>query len=417
MRYIGIIILLVLFLTLLLLTGCMINTVKEPVTVYPQKWATGTGTVGDPWAGDCLNDAYDACPTGGTIYLKAGYYKIDTYLEVVKSINIIGEGIGRTFIIISTGNDYGIWVNATDYCTLKGFTIDGDEQGDDTKPCLYIYNCNYTIVEDVETKNAGSFGIDCGYSSYSYFHNIYVHDNYSHGIHGGSNTEGRNTNNVYRDIYCWDNGNNGFDDFGYQVAHSGYINNNVYDNLQCWDNGSRGIALQYLKGCTLSNSFASGNDVNGIWISLCEDLNIHDCFVTLSEEHGIVINDSDNISFVNVVSKNNNGESGIYINSSNGLRFTSCQSYDDRVPPLQEYGISITGNKVDFVELVNCILMPNKKSAIYNGSGAIITEAMLVRFYQLEGEPDNFKPFCILLKDFFLYSTFPNSTFIPESFC
>jgi len=49
---------------------------EDPNTVYPQKWATGTGTVGDPWAGNCLKDAYDACPTGGTIYLRAGYYEL-----------------------------------------------------------------------------------------------------------------------------------------------------------------------------------------------------------------------------------------------------------------------------------------------------------------------------------------------------
>jgi hypothetical protein len=362
---------------------------EEPGTVYPQKWATGTGTVSNPWANDCIKKAYDVVPVGGTIFLKAGYYKLSSILYTeTKNFNLIGEGMDKSIIVLDTGNSYGIYIYETDYCTFKGFTIDGAAQGDNTKPTIYIYNCNYTIVEDVEAKNAGTFGIDCGNSSYSYFHNIYAHDNYDHGVHGGVSIQGRNTNNVYRDIYCWNNGltssENGFDDFGYQIAHSGYINNNVYDNLQCWDNGSRGIALQYLKGCTLSNSFASGNDVNGIWISLCEDLNIHDCFVTLSEEHGIVINDSDNISFVNVVSKNNNGESGIYINSSNGLRFTSCQSYDDRETMLQDWGLrNGEGSTADYIELTNCILMPNKIAAIYNGSGtviAVITEKMLAKF-------------------------------------
>jgi hypothetical protein len=404
--------------TLLLLTSCRINTVKpepasgnlenqedinqssnnfqssstgsveepviedteEPGTVYPQQWATGDGTVGNPWADDCIKKAYDAVPAGGTIFLKAGYYKLSSVLYTeTKNFNLIGEGMGKSIIVLDTGNNnYGIWIHETDYCTLKGFTIDGDDQGDNTKPTIYIRNCNYTIVEDVEAKNAGTFGIDCAESSYSYFHNIYAHDNYEHGIHPGANIQGRNTNNIYRDIYAWGNGDNGFDDFGYQ----GDENNNVYDNLQCWDNGDFGIALEYLKGCVLSNSFASGNGKNGIWLWNSEDIDVYDCFVTLSGETGIFVNNSDNISFVNVVSKNNNGESGIYINNSNGLRFTSCQSYDDRDTPLQEYGISITGDKVKFVELVNCILMPNKKSAIYNDSGAIITEAMLVSFYQ-----------------------------------
>ena len=422
MRYIGIIILLVLCPAMLFFTGCKVNTFKlepaggnlenqegfnqgsnnsqgsstglvyetvianleDPNTVYPQKWATGTGTASNPWANDCIQKAYDAVPAGGTIFLKAGYYKLSSILYTeTKNFNLIGEGMDKSIIVLDTGNSYGIYIYKTDYCTLKGFTIDGADQGDNTKPTIYIYHCNYTTVEDVEAKNGGTFGIDCGDSSYSYFHNIYTHNNYDHGIHGGASIKGRNTNNVYQDIYCYNNVENGFDDFGYQLVHSGYVNNNVYDNLQCWDNGSFGIALEFLNGCTLSNSSASGNSVNGIWIHFGTDINVHDCSVTLSGEHGIVINDSDNISFVNVVSKNNNGESGIYINSSNGLKFTSCQSYDDRITMLQDWGLrNGDGSTADYIELTNCILMPNKIAAMYNNSGTAIveiTEKMLAK--------------------------------------
>lgn len=192
-------------------------------------------------------------------------------------------------------------------------------------------------------------------------------------MHPGASIEGNNTNNTYRDIYCQNNGVNGFDDFGYQ----GDINNNVYDNLQCWDNGNLGIALEYLKGCVLPNSFASGNDDHGIYMNYDEDINVHDCFVTLSGEEGIDVQRSNNISFTNVISKNNNGESGIYINNSNELRFTSCQSYDDKDNPSQYFGIVNGDNSTsNYIELTDCKLMPNKIAAVYNGSGAIITEAM-----------------------------------------
>jgi parallel beta-helix repeat protein len=355
---------------------------EEPGTVYPQKWATGTGTVGDPWANNCLNSAYTACPVGGTIYLKAGYYKIDTYLEVGKSINIIGEGMGRTFIIISTGasgENYGIYVNNADYVTLKGFTIDGSEQGDNTKSCIYINLSDYITVEDVEAKNGGGQGIDYSRGNYSSFHNIYTYDNYEHGVHGGVSATGQNIKNTYRDIYSHNNGSNGFDDFGYD----GDTNNNVYDNLQCWDNGDIGIALVDLKDCVLSNSSVNSNGGRGIYISLSENISVNNCFSSLSEEEGIGIYDSDDVSFTNVVSKSNNGECGIYINNSNGLKFTSCQSYDDRVPPIQRYGI-VNGDTstTDYIELTDCILMPNKIASIYNDSGAviaIITEKMLAK--------------------------------------
>ncbi|GAH84526.1 unnamed protein product, partial [marine sediment metagenome] len=98
MRYIGIIILLILSLTLLLLTGCMINTVtpepaEEPGTVYPQQWATGAGTVGDPWAGDCIDDAIAAASAGDTIYLRAGYYQLSGKSVINKNnLTIMGAG-------------------------------------------------------------------------------------------------------------------------------------------------------------------------------------------------------------------------------------------------------------------------------------------------------------------------------------
>ena len=134
----------------------------------------------------------------------------------------------------------------------------------------------------------------------------------------------------------------------------------------------------------MSNSFASGNGVNGIRISLNEDINVHDCFVTLSGENGIHVNTSDNISLVNVVSKNNNGESRMCINNTNNVRLTNCQFYDDRGTPVQDFGI-INGDTstTNYIELTDRKLMPNKIAVIYSGSGEIITVAMLVRFYQL----------------------------------
>ena len=180
MRYIGIIILLVLCLILLLFTGCMAKTVKtepagsstgpiyepgkedteEPGTVYPQKWATGTGTVGDPWAGNCLEDAYDACPAGGTIYLRAGYYLLDDIFLIAKPISFIGEGMGKTFVV--TADATGFRIDDTDYVTIKDMTIDGAAQEDNAEwnSCIFAHQAvNYLLIENVEAKNGGYYGI------------------------------------------------------------------------------------------------------------------------------------------------------------------------------------------------------------------------------------------------------------------
>ncbi|GAI85030.1 unnamed protein product, partial [marine sediment metagenome] len=152
---------------------------------------------------------------------------------------------------------------------------------------------------------------------------------------------------------------------------------NVYDNLQCWDNGSHGIVIGYQRSGVLSNSFASGNGAIGIWVYDVEDFNVHDCSTTLNDEEGLHILNLDNINFTNVIAKNNNVSDtdnigGIIIENSSGIRFTSCQSYDDRDTPLQAYGIELTSANTN-ISLVNCKLTPNKEGEIYNPAGVVLT--------------------------------------------
>ena len=406
MRNIGIIILLVLCLTLLLLTCCMINSgkpelvsgnlenqeninqssnnsqssstspVEEPIeedtkatgTVYPQKWATGDGTVENPWANDCIQKAYDFVPAGGTVFLKSGYYTLSTSIEINKEVNIVGEGRNKTIIKTSSAN--GILISH-DNCTLKGFTIDGDSQLDGTQYLspISLSNCNYALLEEIEVKNAGYYGINIFQVNYSLFQNIHAHDNYRHGIHPGSDTVGRNKYNTYRDIYAWNNGSGGFDDRGSSVYPNEQMDN-VYDNIQCWDNGHFGIAIACQKGGVLSNSFANSNGESGIWMQNIEDFNVHDCSTTLNGKEGIQILISDNVNLTNIIVKNN--YNGISLAVCSDITLTSCQSYDDRETPLQAYGIALTRVNGK-ISLFNCVLTPNQYGEIYNPYGAVIT--------------------------------------------
>jgi hypothetical protein len=379
---------------LLLFTGCKINTVKpepasgnlenqedinqssnnsqsssidqveEPVieedtettgTVYPQKWATGDGTVENPWANDCIQKALNAVPAGGTVFLKSGYYTLSTEVEINKKVNIVGEV--RNKAIIKTASTNGIVVYH-DNCTLKGFTIDGDSQVDGTKylSLIVLVNCDYAVLEDIEVKNAGYYGIDIFQVNYSLFQNIHSHDNYRHGLHPGTDTTGRNKYNIYRDIYAYNNGNCGFNDRGNE-------NNpdeecfNTYDGLNCWDNDFSGIVICYQRGGVLSNSSASGNE-RGIYLLGVGDFNVHDCSTTLNGEEGLDIELSKNVNFTNVIVNNNNTSNvndvgGILIHDSSDIRFTSCQFYDDRETLLQAWGIKIEGTNTG-ISLLNC---------------------------------------------------------------
>lgn len=332
--------------------------------IYPQKYATGAGTEGDPWAGACLEDSYTACPTGGTIYLRAGYYAMTSSVNVEKAINIIGEGIGRTFIV--TADDFGFNVTAN-YISFKGFTIDGDAQTENanTSYCFAIANCDYITLEDMEVKNCGRIGINILNVNYSLLQNIYAHDCYSHGIHPGGSLAGKNKYNTYNNIYAWNNRRGGFDDYSSVVS-----GNNVYNNLNCWDNISHGIAMTKLSGIVLSNSSASGNGGNGIYLDDIEDSNINNCLVSDSGSAGILLQPGvKNVNFTNVIVKNN--LDGIYLIDSKDITFTSCQSYDDREIPLQKYGIGLYNN-ITGISLLNCKLSPNKNGDIYNPNNAVI---------------------------------------------
>jgi parallel beta-helix repeat protein len=344
---------------------------EEPVTVYPQKWATGAGTVGDPWANNCLNTALTNVPAGGTIFLKAGYYLLaSTLWTSTKSYNLIGEGRNKSIIVLDITDTYGIYI-ATDYCTLKGFTIDGASQTDDGSSLINIGYCDYTLMEDIEAKNSGSCGINLYGVNHSSLQNIYAHDNHGHGVHPGAfSITGKNMYNTYRDIYCWDNGHNGFDDWGNDIDVEQY---NVYDNLQCQDNGELGISICNQKSGVLSNSFASGNGVDGIYLNSIKDFSINNCSAILSVRYGIYFQSSENINFTNVIVKNNGD--GIIIKNCINTTLTTCQSYDDRDTPLQLYGIRLYKTNTG-ISLLNCKLTPNKEGEIYNPAGAVITGAI-----------------------------------------
>jgi hypothetical protein len=351
---------------------------EEPGTVYPQKWATGDGTVGDPWANDCIQKAYDACPAGGTIYLRAGYYSLSTALQLAKKINIIGEGIDKTFIVTANVNGFEI---TADYCSLKDFTLNADAQTTNTEGIwgIRVIDADYITMENIEVENGGYYGISL-VGNYCTYKNIYSHDNYRHGLHPGQNGTGTNLYNTYQNIYAWDNGVDGFSDNGTGIDPVEETNN-VYDNIHCWDNGDVGINIGYQNGGVLSNSFASGNGGEGMVLSYFNNFNINNCLSNLNDGNGIQLDIGENVNLTNVIVKNNLDD-GILLIDDNNIVFTSCQFYDDRETPLQSAGINIaTGNTG--ISFLNCKVLPNADAGIYNPNGVVvtvITEKMLAKF-------------------------------------
>ena len=312
---------------------------QQQYTVYPQDYdeTASAGTVGDPWAGNCLNDALTAVPNGGTIFMRAGYYDLATILySETKTYNLIGEGINRTFIIMSMTDPEGIAIE-TDYCTLKGFTIDADSQTDEyVAPVISLAHCDYVTLEDIEVKNAGWQGITFGDCNHLLFQNLFVHDSIENGIHPGTGEwEGSNRYNTYNNIYAWDNGANGFDDYSTVIC-----GNNTYNNIHCWDNTGIGIAIYHVVGSTLSNSSAIGNGDKGMEFDGIKDFTIDNCFTSLNDVAAILIKgSSENVNLTNVIALNNT--TGIQLSDTTDVTLTSCQSYDERV---------VVGTDIAFVD-------------------------------------------------------------------
>lgn len=345
--------------------------------VYPQRWATGDGTESNPWANNCVRTALDNCPNGGTIFLKAGYYKLDTTLwdkAGTKTFSIIGEGMGRTILVTSMTTDVGIFITGVDHCKLEGFTLDAGSQNANTNCGITVGTSDYLIIRDVEVKNSGQTGINLAKNNYSQLQNIYAHGNYSHGVHANaSGVSGSNTHNTYRDIYCWDNGYSGFDDYGNSVTPT-EAQYNLYDNIQCWNNTKHGIAICNMTNGVVSNSFVSDNTERGMYLHTIEDFNIHNCLVNLNTLTQLVLYNSKNINFANVIVKNGGVDAGgILLKNTSDIRFTTCQSYDDRETLLQKYGLVLleTNTKIG---LLNCKLLPNKNGAIHNPNNATIKQ-------------------------------------------
>jgi len=221
---------------------------------------------------------------------------------------------------------------------LKSFTIDGDAQTDgQDRNCIRLSglngDVNYLVLENIEIKNSGKTALEIFEVSYSIFKNFYIHDGAYYGVHIGTNTPGKNMYNFYQDFYIWNNASTGLDDRGAGSSYPREKSYTTYDNMHLWNNASYGFAIGGQKGVILSNSSVVGSATKGIYIYESDDINVHDCFITLNG-HTILTEISTNISFTNVVAKNNSitaAASGFIFDECSDIKMNNCKSYDSRI--------------------------------------------------------------------------------------
>ena len=118
------------------------------------------------------------------------------------------------------------------------------------------------------------------------------------------------------------------------------------------------------------------NPEHGILLESSDDINIDNCSASLNGKNRIYFDTVNNINITIVIAKNNNFEDSIYfeiaLTNFDNVTLTSCQSYDDREPSLQAYGLKLSGTNAG-ISLLNCKLSLNKNGEIYNPNAEKIT--------------------------------------------
>lgn len=295
--------------------------------------------------------------TGGSVVIKAGTYSIDGNIQLTNSINIRGEGIGKTILKrAGTYTDFLIWVSA-DKCTLSDFTFDGSYPTITVSTTAEIrIDGDDAHVERVEMKNFKEHAI------ISYSANLYVNNYIAKGNDvaltspDGLWADGSTTQNTYitnsKFTGCYYNGvflggrsvvaNCYFDNnsvpAGGQIAYGNnatfsIIEHNIIINgkgtatdggsaIECSHQGTTG-GDWIITGNYISNQPMWGIDANGSTIAP-NSLVIKDNIVRNCGRDGILIHEG----VLNFVIEGN-----------------LC--YDDQGTPTQDYGIIIspgTGN-------------------------------------------------------------------------
>ena len=228
------------------------------------------GTVGDGVEDDtaAIQDAIDACPDGGALWIPAGRYKITSTLTVNNHIRIYGDFVGTSYT-----NPFGdgIWAGGSVQGTvLESHLTSGSVihvLNDPRFLATSIENISFLSVMD-ETANSTALRID--FSIRGHYKNIWI-CNFKNGIYnnGSENIFFCNIFIVGCDTGCvWDNTANAniLTNFNISGCHTGMTITGSTDNM---------ISGSSIQGCTLNGIVVRTNSTCNIFQNIYfENLNM-----------------------------------------------------------------------------------------------------------------------------------------------
>jgi hypothetical protein len=158
------------------LTGAAGTTARgaRQVNAKTDFGAVGNGRTDDAAA---IQAAIDALPSGGTIYLPRGTYRITRTLNLLSNQTLEGEGRGLTTIVDADGDRSQIGAFTKSRVAVRNLTVSVDRPGRTaTIGGIHYENCDYCVVEGVEVTGVSWAGIYFQHSSHGVIRDNYTHD-------------------------------------------------------------------------------------------------------------------------------------------------------------------------------------------------------------------------------------------------
>ncbi|WP_224270048.1 right-handed parallel beta-helix repeat-containing protein [Haloprofundus salinisoli] len=212
------------------------------------------------------------------------------------------------------GNYAAISVNGISQAAIVGGLLDGSSQSDGEQylGVLSLSNADQVVVDGTEVQNGGYYGVNLYECNDCVLNGIRAHDNFRHGIHPGTDTEGRGYFNWLTHCITDNNGVDGVNDRGTTVP--GESLDNAFYNCLSRDNGRSGFILD---GGVGADDVAARFDVVG-------------CRAFQNGSHGIQLTNC-RVSAVNVITRSN-GQSGLLLNGGVQASVLNPRSSDHSGP-------------------------------------------------------------------------------------
>jgi len=245
---------------------------------------------------------------GGTVYIKAGDYTVDTKCKIYSNTEVFGDGFA-TRIKLKNNANIGTSNSFINY-------IFGNNDFSTSNSNIIIRNLQ---IDGNSTNQSGSqstnwmFGIGLSNVSNSIVENCWVHDCTASGIL----VEYGSGQSIVTKNFCYNNGDHGI--------NPNFCRSHICSDNVCYGNASQGIYAEFLSNFSISGNYCYDNLKGLAIIRGCSEGSVINNVCSYNLSHGIVLNgDVDSVSYgvnsgqvFNVLVNNNissyNGSNGMIV--------------------------------------------------------------------------------------------------------